>query len=156
MTRANVSGSLTDWQFLPHCRNPRAELRVRLRDLAASRVQFGYPRQSGKPQTIRIDNGPEFISRSLDLWEYLNGVKLDFSRPGKPTDNAFIVSFNGRIRDECLNQRWFLSLDETRAVTEAWRDHYNHARSHGALGNRTPSEFARPVDGHAHLPALNG
>jgi putative transposase len=110
----------------------------------------------GKPQSIRVDNGPEFISRSLDLWAYFNGVKLDFSRPGKPTDNAVIESFNGRLRDECLNQHWFLSLDEARAVTEAWRDDYNRVRPHGALGNRTPSEFARPVAGHAQLPALHG
>ena len=79
--------------------------------------------QRGKPQTIRVNNGPEFISRSLDLWAYSNGVKLDFSRPGKPTDNAFIESFNGRLRDECLSN-WFLSLDEARAVTEACRDDY--------------------------------
>ena len=74
-----------------------------------------------KPQTIRVDNGPEFISRSLDLWAYFNGVKLDLSRPGKPTDNAVIESFNGLLRDECLSQYWFVSLDEARAVTEAWR-----------------------------------
>ena len=98
----------------------------------------------------------ELISRSLDMWAYFNGVKLDFSRPGKPTDNAVIESFNGRLRDECLNQHWFLSLDEARAVTEAFREDYNRVRPHGALGNRTPSEFARPVDGHAHLPALHG
>ena len=120
------------------------------------RVLEGVASQRGKPQTIRVDNGPEFISRSLDLWAYFNGVKLDFSRPGKPTDNAFIESFNGRLRVECLNQHWFLSLDEARAVTEAWRDDYNRVRPHGALGNRTPSEFARPVAGHAQLPALHG
>jgi len=120
------------------------------------RVLEGVASQRGKPQTIRVDNGPEFISRSLDLWAYFNGVKLDFSRPGKPTDNAFIESFNGRLRVECLNQHWFLSLDEARAVTEAWRDDYNRVRPHGALGNQTPSEFARPVAGHAQLPALHG
>jgi putative transposase len=120
------------------------------------RVLEGVASQRGKPQTIRVDNGPEFISRSLDLWASFNGVKLDFSRPGKPTDNAFIESFNGRLRVECLNQHWFLSLDEARAVTEAWRDDYNRVRPHGALGNRTPSEFARPVAGHAQLPALHG
>ena len=102
----------------------------------------GVASQRGKPQTIRVDNGPEFISRSLDLWAYFNGVKLDFSRPGKPTDNAFIESFNGRLRDECLNQQWFLSLDEARAVTEAWKDDYNRVRPHGTLGNQTPFEFA--------------
>jgi len=120
------------------------------------RVLAGVASQRGKPQTIRVDNGPEFISRSLDLWAYFNGVRLDFSRPGKPTDNAFIESFNGRLRVACLNQHWFLSLDEARAVTEAWRDDYNRVRPHGALSNRTPSEFARPVDGHAQLPALHG
>jgi len=90
------------------------------------------------------------------MWASFNGVKLDFSRPGKPTDNAVIESLNGRLRDECLNQHWFLSLDEARAVTEAWREDYNRVRPHGALDNRTPSEFARPVDGHAHLPAAHG
>ena len=80
------------------------------------RVLEGVSSQRGKPQTIRVDNGPKFISRSLDLWAYFNGVKLDFSRPGKPTDNAFIESFNGRLRDECLNQHGFLSLDEARRL----------------------------------------
>ncbi len=110
----------------------------------------------GKPQTIRVDNGPEFVSQSLDLWAYFNVVKLDFSRPGKPTDNAVIESFNGRLRDERSNQHWFLSLDEARAVTQARREEYKRVRPHGALGNRTQSEFARPVDGYPHLPALHG
>ena len=77
---------------------------------------------------------------------------LDFSRPGKPTDNAFIESFNGRLRDECLNQHWFLSLDEARAVTEAWRDDYNRVRPHGALGNQTPFELVRRVAGQGRQP----
>ena len=71
----------------------------------------------GKPQTIRVDNGPEFISKSLDWWAYWNDVKLDFSRPGKPTDNALIESFNGKFREECLNQHWFLSLDDAQEVS---------------------------------------
>ena len=112
--------------------------------------------ERGKPQSIRVDNGPEFISRSLDLWAYFNGVKLDFSRPGKPTDNAVIESFNGRLREECLNQHWFLSLDEAKRLTEAWREDSNQVRPHASLGHRTPFEFARLVDGHAHLPALSG
>jgi putative transposase len=95
-----------------------------------------------KPKSIRVDNGPEFISMSLDLWAYFNGVKLDFSRPGKPTDNAFIESFNGRLREECLNQHWFSTLDEARRLTEAWREDYNRHRPHSALENRTPIEFA--------------
>ena len=70
----------------------------------------------GAPRIIRVDNGPEFISKALDRWAYENGVTLDFSRPGKPTDNAFVESFNGRLRDECLNTHWFLSLEDTRAT----------------------------------------
>ncbi len=99
-------------------------------------------RSRGVPQTIRVDNGPEFISRSLDLWAYWNGVKLDFSRPGKPTDNAFIESFNGKLRQECLNQHWFLSLEDAQQKMDSWRREYNRERPHSALGNRTPSEFA--------------
>jgi putative transposase len=92
----------------------------------------------------------------LDPWATFNGAKLDFSRPGKPTDNAFIESFNGRLRVECLNQHWFLSLDEARAVTEAWRDDSNRVRPRGAQRNQTPFEFARPIAGHAQRSALHG
>ena len=95
------------------------------------------------PKTIRVDNGPEFISKVLDQWAYLNGVALDFSRPGKPTDNAFIEAFNGRLRQECLNESWFLSLEDAREKVEVWRQEYNRQRPHGALGNLTPVEFAR-------------
>ena len=95
------------------------------------------------PKTIRVDNGPEFISKVLDQWAYLNGVELDFSRPGKPTDNAFIEAFNGRLRQECLNESWFLSLEDAREKVEVWRQEYNRQRPHGALGNLTPVEFAR-------------
>jgi putative transposase len=100
-------------------------------------------REQGAPGTIRVDNGPEFICKELDLWAYGNKVQLDFSRPGKPTDNAFIEAFNARLRAECLNQHWFLSLDDAREKIEAWRWHYNHQRPHGALGNATPAQFAR-------------
>jgi len=95
------------------------------------------------PKTIRVDNGPEFISKVLDQWAYLNGVALDLSRPGKPTDNAFIEAFNGRLRQECLNESWFLSLEDAREKVEVWRQEYNRQRPHGALGNLTPVEFAR-------------
>ena len=95
------------------------------------------------PKTIRVDNGPEFISRVLDQWAYLNGVELDFSRPGKPTDNAFIEAFNGRLREECLNENWFLSLEDAREKVGAWRKEYNRYRPHGALGNLSPEEFTR-------------
>ena len=75
----------------------------------------------GAPKVIRVDNGPEFVSKALDRWAYENAVTLDFSRPGKPTDNAFVESFNGRLRDECLNTHWFLSMADARAKIEAWR-----------------------------------
>ena len=95
------------------------------------------------PKTIRVDNGPEFISKVLDQWAYLNGVELDFSRPGKPTDNAFIEAFNGRLREECLNENWFLSLEDAREKIGFWREEYNNWRPHGALGNLSPKEFIK-------------
>ena len=98
-------------------------------------------REQGIPQCIRVDNGPEFVSRDLDLWAYTQGVQLDFSRPGKPTDNAFIEAFNSRFRQECLNQHWFRNLAEAQTTIEAWRQEYNRYRPHGALGNLTPLEF---------------
>ena len=94
------------------------------------------------PGKIRVDNGPELISRVLDHWAYRHGVTLDFSRPGKPTDNAFVESFNGRLRDECLNTHWFLSLTDARGKIEAWRRDYNECRPHTSLGLMTPAEFA--------------
>lgn len=95
----------------------------------------------GTPKRIQVDNGSEFISKALDLWSYENGVTLDFSRPGKPTDNPFIESFNGSFRDECLNLNWFLSLDDAREKIEAWRVDYNEYRPHQSLNDRTPKEF---------------
>ncbi len=99
----------------------------------------------GRPGSIRVDNGPEFISKDLDLWAYWNKVKLDFSRPGKPTDNAFIESFNARFRQECLNEHWFLTLDDAAEKIECWRRNYNEHRPHSSLGNQTPAEFARRI-----------
>lgn len=104
-----------------------------------------------KPKTIRLDNGPEFISKDLDLWAYLNGVQLDFSRPGKPTDNAFCESFNGKFRAECLNASWFLSLEDARSKCEAWREDYNEVRPHSAIGHKASMELAR-ASGQACLP----
>lgn len=94
--------------------------------------------KAGYPSTIRVDQGSEFISRDLDLWAYTNGVTLDFSRPGKPTDNAFIEAFNGRFRAECLNAHWFMSLEDAREKLEDWRKYYNEVRPHGAIGQKTP------------------
>ena len=98
-------------------------------------------RQVGFPKTIRVDQGTEFVSRDLDLWAYQRGVTLDFSRPGKPTDNAFIESFNGKFRAECLNAHWFMSLDDARRKCEAWRRDYNEERPHSAIGNKAPIEL---------------
>lgn len=95
----------------------------------------------GIPKCIRVDNGPEFVAKELDLWAYSNGVTLDFSRPGKPTDNAFIESFNSRFRQECLNQSWFLSLEDAQEKIEAWRLEYNHMRPHSGIGDMAPAEF---------------
>ncbi len=96
----------------------------------------------GIPRAIQVDNGPEFISKDVDLWAYWNKVKLDFSRPGKPTDNAYIESFNARFRLECLNEHWFLGLEDAREKVESWREDYNKERPHSALNNLTPEEFA--------------
>lgn len=107
----------------------------------------------GMPKTIRVDNGPEFISRELDLWAYMRGVTLDFSRPGKPTDNAFIESLNGKFRAECLNANWFLSLGEARRKCESWRRDYNEVRPHSSIGNKVPIELHLPA-GHTGQPAV--
>ena len=96
-------------------------------------------REMGYPSAIRVDQGSEFVSRDLDLGAYQNHVTLDFSRPGKPTDNAFIEAFNGRLRAECLNTHWFLSLADAREKLECWRRDYNEVRPHGAIGNKPPA-----------------
>lgn len=100
-------------------------------------------REVGYPRSIRVDQGSEFISRDLDLWAYQKDVILDFSRPGKPTDNAFIESFNGKFRTECLNTHWFMSLDDARIKMEAWRRDYNEVRPHSAIGHKTPIELLK-------------
>lgn len=96
-----------------------------------------------RPKRIQTDNGSEFISKALDRWAYENQITLDFSRPGKPTDNPFIESFNGSFRDECLNIHWFLSMQDAREKIGCWREEYNHDRPHSSLENRTPSEFVQ-------------
>ena len=93
------------------------------------------------PDRIQVDNGSEFISKALDRWAYDNDVTLDFSRPGKPTDNPYIESFNGSFRDECLNLHWFLSLEDARNKIEAWRQEYNAFRPHSSLGDIPPNEY---------------
>ena len=100
---------------------------------------------SGFPEMIEIDNGPEFMSNALDRWAFQRGVKLHFIRPGKPTDNAFIESFNGKLRDECLNANWFDTLEQTRQIIYEWWKDYNERRPHSSLGDLTPVEYEREL-----------
>jgi putative transposase len=102
----------------------------------------------GLPQSITVDNGPEFDGQVLDKWAYRRSVHLSFIRPGKPNENAYIESFNGKFRDECLNEHWFISLAHARHVIEAWRIEYNTERPHSSLSNLTPEEFARTIGEH--------
>lgn len=97
----------------------------------------------GLPENIVVDNGPEFISNALDSWAYERGVKLHFIRPGKPVDNAYMESFNGKFRDECLNLHWFMGVGHARDVVEDYRLDYNNERPHSSLGDLTPAEFMR-------------
>lgn len=100
----------------------------------------------GKPAAIVTDNGTEFTSNAMFKWSQDTGVDLRFIEPGKPSQNAYIESFNGRLRDECLNEHVFSSLLEARTIVEAWRRHYNAERPHGSLGWMTPNEFKEQID----------
>lgn len=102
----------------------------------------------GMPEVITVDNGPEFTSRALDEWAHRKQVKLDFIRPGKPIENGFIESFNGKLRDECLNQNQFVALTEAAVILDAYRREYNEERPHSSLDGLTPAKFA---DRHATM-----
>lgn len=102
--------------------------------------------EHGTPELIVIDNGPEFAGRLLDQWAYAHGIKLHFIDPGKPVQNAYVESFAGRLRDECLNGHWFTTLDDAQHTIETWRREYNEVRPHSALGDRSPEEFARLLE----------
>lgn len=97
--------------------------------------------ENSVPERIQCDNGSEFISKEVDKWAYENGITLDFSRPGKPTDNPYIESFNGKFRDECLSVNWFLSIEDAQEKIEAWRWDYNLFRPHSSLNDLSPQEF---------------
>jgi len=116
-----------------------------------TRVMNQLKETRGTPRSTYVDNGPEFISKELDKWAYENKVTLDFSRPGKPVDNAFIESFNGSFRDECLNVNWFLSLEDAREKIESWRREYNEWRPHSSLDNLTPMQY-RQIHGGQERP----
>jgi putative transposase len=98
--------------------------------------------ERGLPASITVDHGPEFEGQVLDAWAYARGVRLSFIRPGKPVENAYIESFNGKFRDECLNEHWFVNIAHARRVIESWRIEYNTERPHSSLGDRTPVEYA--------------
>jgi putative transposase len=125
--------------------SPAIEIDTSLPGARVVRLLDQLSLQRGLPETIVMDNGPELTSRVLDQWAYEHGVQLRFIDPGKPIQNAFIESFNGRFRDECLNQHWFVSLAQARRVVDAWRRDYNEARPHSSLGYLTPDEFALQV-----------
>lgn len=107
------------------------------------RVLDEISRTRGYPKRIVIDNGPEFVGRALDTWAYTHNVKLSFIQPGKPMQNGFIESFNGKFRDECLNMHWFLRMSDARQRIAAWKWDYNHQRPHSSLANQTPMEFVQ-------------
>jgi putative transposase len=119
----------------------RIEVDTSINGIRVTRVLTEIGQKEGLPEIIIIDNGPEFISNALDNWAYQRGVKLIFIRPGKPVENAYIESFNGRLRDECLNENWFLTLEHAGGIIEKWRMDYNNARPHSSLGYLTPEEF---------------
>ncbi len=143
-----------------HTSTPRANFRA----AQVVEVLDQLVRVRGKPRSLRVDNGPEFAGRLLVHWArlaqgsgrrsrmewrdegHLNKVEIDFSRPGKPTDNAFIEAFNARLRAECLNASWFLSPADARARIEEWRQHTNEERPHSTLGNLTPRAFANQAE----------
>ena len=131
--------------------SPAVDVRLSYRGVDVVETLERVTARYGLPRQIRLDNGPEFISRDLDLWAYARGVALDFSRPGKPTDNAFAESFNGKVRAECLNASWFLSLEDARQKCEAWRQDYNEVRPHSSIGQRAPIELAKAA-GRGHPP----
>lgn len=123
--------------------------------LAASRITRELDRVAlgtGLPATLVCDNGPEFTSQVMDQWAHERGIVLQFIRPGKPVENAYIESFNGRLRDECLNQSWFLNLADAQQTVEAWRQEYNGGRPHSALAGRTPNEFVQDYERANFLP----
>ena len=122
--------------------SPAIEVDVSLPGERVVRVLDHVAAERGYPKTIVCDNGPEFRSEMLDQWAHRHQVQLAFIEPGKPVQNAFIESFNGKLRDECLNENWFVSLYDAQETIEAWRVDYNALRPHSALDERTPDEFA--------------
>ncbi len=131
--------------------SPAIDVRQRYRRADVVETLERVKAMYGTPKSIRVDQGPELISKDLDLWAWSRGVTLDFSRPGKPTDNAFVESFKGKVRAECIDQNWFLSLDDARSKCEAYRRDYNEERPHSSIGQMTPMELLKSI-GHPSHP----
>lgn len=137
--------------------NPALEVDTSMGGRRVVRVLDRHVERHGAPEVITIDNGTEFDSKVMDEWAFRNKVRLDFIKPGKPNQNAYIESFNGRFRDECLNENLFETLDDARRIIETWRIDYNEQRPHSSLENLTPKEFLQrhyaSVDG-VTVPAV--
>lgn len=140
--------------FTRECR--AIEVDTSLPGLRVVRVLERLREEHGLPQTIVVDNGPEFSGRVLDAYAYERGLKLHFIQPGKPIQNAFVESFNARFRDECLNEHWFVSVGDVRRQAEDWRRDYNTLRPHSSLGQLTPEEFAARFAALQAPPAPSG
>lgn len=125
---------------------PALEVDHSLPGQRVARVLDRLAQTRGLPEIITVDNGPEFISKALDVWAYTNKVQLRFIEPGKPVQNCFIESFNGRFRDECLNENIFMDLHDAKAKIETWRQDYNCNRPHSSLNDLTPAEFAATLN----------
>lgn len=128
------------------------EVDYSLTGLRVSRILDRLIEEHGAPDSITVDNGPEFSGNKLDGWAYEKRVRLNFIQPGKPTQNAYVESFNGRFRDECLNENQFLTLQEVQTITEMWRRDYNEQRPHGSLNGLTPNEFAEKNKDTSSIP----
>lgn len=123
--------------------SPAIEVDISLTSHRVIRVLDRLALLRGLPDVIFVDNGTEFTSKAFDKWAYDNAVRIDYSRPGKPTDNAYIESFNGSLRMECLNLHWFTSIEDAQRKIESWRNEYNNLRPHSSINNQTPAENAR-------------
>ena len=121
---------------------PAIEVDISIGGERVCRVLDRLVAERGHPKRLLTDNGPEFTGKALDRWAYEHRVKLEFIQPGKPMQNAFVESFNGTFRDDCLNENWFMDLEDARRIIENWRVDYNEVRPHSSLDDRTPGEFA--------------
>ena len=140
-------------QFTREC--PAIEVDTSITGQRVVRVLDRLRETHGLPQALLVDNGPEFTSKALAAWAERDGVRLHFITPGKPTENGYIESFNGKFRDECLNRHWFLDLADSRVMIEDWRNDYNQDRLHSSLGYLTPLEFKRDLHRNLSLTVVN-